>query len=305
VLELSAVVTGVEKLLRRTLGEDVALDLSLADPLPAVRADPGQLEQIFLNLAVNARDAMPGGGRLVVESSATQLDDVYAATHPGVIPGPYVRLSVSDTGIGMTQETVRRAFEPFFTTKPAGQGTGLGLATVYGIVKQAGGNIDIYSEPGLGTRVSIQLPAVDEPASAAVPQALPVLEPGRGRTVLLVEDESAVLFAAARILGGHGYSVMPRGDAADALKVLADPEQVVDLLLTDVVMPTLSGIELARQARLLRPGLPVVYTSGYSEELVVRRGALPAGSRVVQKPFTRHGLLAAVGAALGLKDPDA
>ncbi len=305
VLDLNTVVTGVEKLLRRTLGEDVTVDLSLGEALPTVRADAGQLEQVFLNLAVNARDAMPGGGRLVVETSSVKLDELYAMTHVSVLPGRYVRLSVSDTGIGMTQDVARRAFEPFFTTKPAGQGTGLGLATVYGIVKQTGGNIDLYSEPGLGTRVSIQLPAIDELPTAMMPQKSQALEAGRGQKVLLVEDESAVLFAAARILGAQGYTVMVRADPHDALKVLADPDHEIDLLVTDVVMPGLSGIELARQARELRPGMPVVYTSGYSEELVVRRGALPAGSSVVQKPFTRQALLDAVGKALGAKGPDA
>jgi two-component system cell cycle sensor histidine kinase/response regulator CckA len=305
VLDVNTVVTGVEKLLRRTLGEDVKLDLSLAEALPAVRADAGQLEQVFLNLAVNARDAMPGGGHLVVETSCVEVDDVYVMTHPTVLPGRYLRLSVSDTGIGMTQDVVRRAFEPFFTTKPAGQGTGLGLATVYGIVKQAGGNIDLYSEPGLGTRVSIQLPAIDEPASVVVQPAAPEIELGRGRTVLLVEDESAVLFAAARILGAQGYTVLVRADPNDALKAIADAETPIDILVTDVVMPGLSGIDLARRARELRPGLPVLYTSGYSEELVVRRGAIPAGCSVVQKPFTRQGLLEAVGKALGTIDAHA
>ncbi len=172
-------------------------------------------------------------------------------------------------------------------------------------MKQTGGNIDLYSEPGLGTRVSIQLPAIDELPTAMMPQKSQALEAGRGQKVLLVEDESAVLFAAARILGAQGYTVMVRADPHDALKVLADPDHEIDLLVTDVVMPGLSGIELARQARELRPGMPVVYTSGYSEELVVRRGALPAGSSVVQKPFTRQALLDAVGKALGAKGPDA
>jgi CheY-like chemotaxis protein len=177
---------------------------------------------------------------------------------------------------------------------------------VYGIVKQAGGNIDIYSEPGLGTRVSIQLPALDEAAySAGVPAAEPPIAPGGGQTVLLVEDESAVLFAAARILGGHGYTVLVRADPADALKVLADPDHDLDLLVTDVVMPGLSGIELADHARKLRPGLPILFTSGYSEDLVVRHGALPPGSRVVQKPFTRRNLLTAVADAIDAKRSDA
>jgi len=304
-LDLNDVVRGVETLLRRTLGEGIELKLSLADSLPCVLADPGQIEQVFLNLTVNARNAMPAGGRLVVETSAVELDDVYAAAHAGVAPGRYVRLSVSDTGVGMSKEVSARAFEPFFTTRPAGHGTGLGLATVYGIVTQADGNIGIYSEPGLGTRVSIHLHATDEPASPPQrSESVPALRAGDGRTVLIVEDESAVLLAAARILTGHGYKVRMRTDAADALQVLGDDATPVDILVTDVVMPGLSGVDLARKAHELRPKLPVLFMSGYSQELVEHGGTLPVGSRAVQKPFTRQGLLAAIGKALGDDQPD-
>ena len=300
VLDLNAIVNGVEKLLRRTIGEDVELTLSLADDLPCVRADPGQMEQVFLNLTLNARDAMPTGGSLVVETSAVDLDAAREVGRPDVAPGSYVRLSVSDTGVGMSPEVAARAFEPFFTTKPPGHGTGLGLATVYGIVTQAGGNITISSEPGSGTRLSIHLPAVDEPATAAIrAEPTTTLRSGEGRTVLIVEDESAVLLAAVRILSGHGYKVRAQSDPSDALTVLGDPSAQVDILVTDVVMPGLSGVELAREARALRPELPVLYMSGYSDELVANRGTLPAGSNVMRKPFTRRDLLAAISETLG------
>jgi len=295
VLDLNTVVEGVEEMLRRTLGEDIDLTLKLAKDLPTVIADPGQIEQVFLNLTMNARDAMPTGGRVVVETSAVDLDEEYAAGRPGVTPGRYVRLSVSDTGIGMSPEVSTRAFEPFFTTKAAGRGTGLGLATVYGIVTQAGGNIGIYSEPGLGTRISIHLPATDEAAVRVRPATEQVVAtPGAGRTVLLVEDESAVLLAAARILTGHGYKVLMRGDPEDALQVLADGERRIDLLVTDIVMPGMSGIELGRRAKELRPGLPILYMTGYSQEIISHRGTLPADSNFLQKPFTRRDLLEAV-----------
>jgi PAS domain S-box-containing protein len=299
-LDMNAVVTGVEKLLRRTIGEQVEFVMSLAPALPSVRADPGQLEQIFLNLAVNARDAMPGGGHLIVETADVMLDDLYADAHPGAVPGRYVRLSVSDSGIGMTPETAARAFEPFFTTKPAGQGTGLGLATVYGIVTQAGGNAYIYSEPGHGTLVSIHLPAVDEPASRApFPRREAAVTRGRGQRLLVVEDEAAVLLAVIRILGTNGYTVLAQSGPADALALLADPSKNVDVLLTDVVMPGMSGIELADRARALRPGLRVMYMSGYSHEVIARQGAIPVGSTLLQKPFTRQDLLKALDEALG------
>ena len=299
VLDLNAIVSGVENMLRRTIGEDVELVLALGDDLPCVRADPGQIEQVFLNLTVNARDAMPRGGRLIVETSAVELNGGYDAGQLGVAPGPYVRLSVSDTGVGMSPEVAARALEPFFTTKPAGQGTGLGLATVYGIVSGAGGNISLHSEPGIGTRVTIHLPAIDEPATAATrAAAAPEIRTGEGRTALIVEDESAVLLAAARILSRDGYTVRMRSDPTDAITVLADAATQVDILVTDMVMPGLSGVELARRAQDLRPGLPVLYMSGSSQELAAQRGTLPAGSKVLRKPFTRRDLLEAVSEAI-------
>ena len=305
VLDLNTVVEGVEGMLRRTLGEDIDLTLKLAEDLPSVIADPGQIEQVFLNLTVNARDAMPTGGRVVVETSAVDLDEEYAAGRPGVTPGRYVRLSVSDTGIGMSPEVSSRAFEPFFTTKAAGRGTGLGLATVYGIITQAGGNIGIYSEPGLGTRISIHLPATDEAAIRVRPAPEQVVAAGGAdRMVLLVEDESAVLLAAARILTGHGYKVLMRGDPADALQALGEAERQIDVLVTDIVMPGMSGIELGRRAKELRPELPILYMTGYSQEVISYRGTLPADSNFLQKPFTRRALLDAIAKTVAPDAPE-
>ena len=299
VLDLNVVVAGVESLLRRTIGEDVELVLSLAEGLPCVRADPGQIEQVLLNLTLNARDAMPHGGRLVVETSAVQLDGATDSGRPGVAAGRYVRLSVSDTGMGMSEAVAARAFEPFFTTKAAGQGTGLGLATVYGIVAGASGSISIDSVEGSGTRVSINLPANDEAAAALVRSPAPTsIRSGEGRTVLIVEDENAVLVAAVRILNAHGYKVLGRSDPTHALDVLADVATSVDILVTDVVMPRLAGVELARRAQELRPGLPILFISGYAQSLVDDRGALPAGSNILRKPFTRVTLLQAIGETL-------
>jgi PAS domain S-box-containing protein len=299
VLDVNEVVLGVEKLVRRTVGENIDFVTSLATGLPTVVIDPGQLEQVFMNLAVNARDAMPSGGRLVVETQAVELDDLYVETHPGVAPGAYVRLSVSDTGTGMAPEVVARAFEPFFTTKPAGSGTGLGLSTVYGIVTRAGGNVRIYSEVGKGTVVAIHLPANDAPVSDAARRSTEHEGPrGRGETVLVVEDEPAMLLSTIRILSANGYRVFAQSKPEDALALLAHAEPRVDLLLTDVVMPVLSGAELARRARASRPDLRVVFMSGYSNEVVSHHADYDAGSAMLQKPFTRSALLATVRATL-------
>ena len=302
-LNVNDVINGVENVLRRTLGEHVEFVKSLASDLPAVRADPGQLEQIFLNLAVNSRDAMPGGGRLLVETAVVDLDATYVEAHHGAAVGRFVRLTVSDTGGGMTPEVAARAFEPFFTTKPTGHGTGLGLATVYGIVTQAGGNIRIYSEEGSGTLVAIHLPAVDEkvtrqtwPAAAAPPM-------GSGETVLVVEDEAPVLLATVRILSSNSYTVLAESVPAHALALLANRDRHIDVLLTDIVMPLMSGIELAKRARELRPELKVLYMSGYSSEMISRQGTLNAGSCLLQKPFSRADLLHEMRDVLGQDQP--
>lgn len=302
-LDVNDVVSGVEKVLRRTLGENVEFVKSLASDLPAVRADPGQLEQVFLNLAVNSRDAMPGGGRLLVETALVDLDATYVEAHPGAAVGRFVRLTVSDTGTGMTPEVAARAFEPFFTTKPTGHGTGLGLATVYGIVTQAGGSIRIYSEEGSGTLIAIHLPAVDEKVTRQPRTAAAAPAKGSGETVLVVEDEAPVLFATIRILSANDYTVFAESVPADALALLADTDRRIDVLLTDIVMPQMSGIELATRARELRPELKVLYMSGYSSEMISRQGTLNVGSCLLQKPFTRAELLNEVGEVLASEPP--
>jgi CheY-like chemotaxis protein len=240
-----------------------------------------------------------------VETSAVDLDSASDPGRPGVAAGRYVRLSVSDTGAGMTEAVAARAFEPFFTTKAPGQGTGLGLATVYGIVIGAGGNIGIESEVGRGTRININLPASDEAAAAAVRTATPTeIRSGHGRTVLIVEDENAVLVVAVRILNAQGYRVLGRSDPTHALDVLADLATDIDILVTDVVMPRLAGVELARRALELRPGLPILFISGHAQSLVDDRTTLPVGSNIMPKPFTRRTLLQAIGETLGDTDRD-
>jgi signal transduction histidine kinase/CheY-like chemotaxis protein len=298
-LDVNAVVAGLEGMLRRTIGEHIELTTALAGPLPAVRADRGQLDQVLMNLALNARDAMPAGGRMVIETADVTLDDECASFEPGVVPGRYVRLTVSDTGEGMSAEVAARALEPFFTTKPAGRGTGLGLATVYGIVTRVGGTVRIYSEVGHGTLVAVQLPVADGVAGPApAREEEPVAHATGAGRIVLVEDESAVLLAAVRILSATGYSVEGLSDSAAALRALADPTVRIDLLITDVAMPGMSGLELARRAREVRPGLPVLLMTGYSQEVVARQAEAPDGGAVVQKPFTRRSLLQAVREAL-------
>jgi len=275
VLDIRAIVAGTEKLLRRLIGADVQLATSLASDLGAVKADPGQLEQIIINLAVNARDAMPGGGRLTIE--ATGMEEVEGR------PGRWVMLAVSDTGNGMDEQTKARIFEPFFTTKESGKGTGLGLATVYGIVKQAGGFIWVDSEPGRGTSFEVYLPRVDEPVAPAITRPAPA-EPGRGtETVLLVEDAPAVRLVTRQVLERYGYTVLeaPTGDMA--LRLAAKHHGPIHLLLTDVVMPGLSGRQLAGQLSQLRAEMKVLYVSGYAD-------TVESGVAYLQKPFAPEAL---------------
>ena len=280
VVDLNALVLDMDKLLRRLIGEDVELATVLDPTLGRVTADPGQLEQVIVNLAVNARDAMPQGGKLTLETRNIDLDSSYTLEHSLVKPGPYVQLTVSDSGIGMDEETQAHAFEPFFTTKPRGQGTGLGLAMVYGTVKQSGGFIWVYSEPGRGATFKIYLPRVDAPVESAAPPA-PVERPPRGsETVLLAEDEPAVRAIARQALERQGYTVLAAPSGADALALAAQHGATIHLLLTDVVMPGMSGRDLADRLTAQRPGIRVLYISGYTDNAIVRHGMLEPGLEV-------------------------
>ena len=286
VLDLNAVVLGLDHMLRRLIGEDVELVNELAPQLAPVRADPGQLEQVIVNLALNARDAMPDGGSLTVDTANVDVDAAFVRTHPGAVPGSYVRLRVRDTGTGMDVETRDHLFEPFFTTKSVGKGTGLGLATVYGIVKQSGGYIWVDSAPGLGSVFAILLPRTSGTPEPA-PSAPPAADPARGtETILLVEDEENVRTLSDRALSKLGYSVLAAQSGADALRVAERHDEPIHLVLTDVVMPGLSGRELVRQLSVVRPGMKVLYISGYSDEAIARHGVLDPGTAFLQKPFT-------------------
>ena len=291
VLDLTTLVSKMGEMLRRLIGEDIALATVLEPVLGHVKADPSQLEQIIVNLAANARDAMPDGGRLTLETANADLDAAYACRHVGVRPGPYVMLAVSDTGIGMDPETQARIFEPFFTTKGPGLGTGLGLATVHGVVKQSGGHIWIYSEPGRGTTFKIYLPRVDEAVEPG--ETDPGLaELARGHeTILLVEDEDTVRALARDVLRGHGYAVLEACDGREALRASAQHASAIHLMLTDVVMPYMSGRELAGRLAPSRPTMPVIYMSGYTDNAVVHHGVLDPDTVFVQKPFTPDALL--------------
>jgi len=290
VLDLNGVISGAEQLLRRVIGEDIALATKLEPSLAAVTADAGQLEQVIVNLAVNARDAMQHGGTLTLETSTVRIEaETQTAEQSIVAPGRYVLLKVADTGAGMDAETKRHLFEPFFTTKERGRGTGLGLATVYGIVKQSGGFIWVDSEPGRGTTFRIYLPAADE--SARSPEsgegARPQGRPATGsETVLLVEDEDSVRAVARESLRRHGYAVLEAACAEDALAVSGDYDGEIELLLTDVVMPGLSGRALADRLASARPGTKVLYMSGYTDAAIVQHGVLEPGLNYLQKPFT-------------------
>ncbi|MCL5942132.1 MAG: PAS domain S-box protein [Actinobacteria bacterium] len=288
VFDLNEALSAMEGLLRRTLGEDVSLVIRYGTGLWPVEADPGQVEQIILNLAVNARDAMPNGGALTLETANVQLDEAYTGTHLEARPGPYVMLAVTDTGMGMTPEVRARAFEPFFTTKEEGKGTGLGLSTVYGIVKQSGGSIWVYSEPGRGTTFKIYLPRVEKGIDWCPARLEPTLAPARGgsEAILLVEDEPTVRTLVERVLAAQGYAVIAAASPAEALEILAAEPGPLDLLLTDVVLPGMSGWQFAQLLLERYPGLKVLYTSGYTENAIVHDGFLDLGIEFLEKPFT-------------------
>ncbi|HEY3231073.1 MAG TPA: ATP-binding protein [Roseiflexaceae bacterium] len=287
VLNLNYLIDNMDKLLRRLIGEDIDLVTLPSPDLAPVRADPGQIEQVIVNLAVNARDAMPEGGKLTIETRNIVLAQSYARQHVGVTPGPYVLLAISDTGTGMDEETQRRIFEPFFTTKEKGRGTGLGLATCYGIVKQHGGHIWPYSEVGHGSTFRIYLPQVDEPIEVRTrPDALGTLSHGT-ETVLLAEDETAVRVLAARVLRDRGYTVLEAADGDEALRLAREHgDATIDLLLTDLVMPHLSGRALVEQVAGIYPGVKVLFISGYADNAVVHHGRIDAGVEFLHKPFS-------------------
>ncbi len=285
VLDPVRVLSDMEKLIRRLIGEDVILSLRTGAEVSRIKADQGQVEQVIMNLVVNARDAMPRGGKLVLEAADVMLGEEYARTHPGVAPGPYVMLAVSDTGCGMTPEVQARIFEPFFTTKEDGKGTGLGLATVYGIVKKSRGSVFVYSEPGGGSTFKVYFPAVRDPAdSARVSEA--VVPAARGwETVLLVEDDELVRKFVHRALAKNGYSVLAAENPSEGLRVCREFRDSIHLLLTDVVMPGMRGDELAARIRAERPGVSVLYMSGYTEMGMLQSGPETPRLSFVQKPI--------------------
>jgi len=302
-LDLNDVVIGLGPMLRRLLYENIELVTSLGPSPAPVIADVSQLEQVIVNLAVNASDAMPEGGTLTLETAVVTLDATYAHSHAEVVPGRYVRLVVSDTGIGMDADTIGKIFEPFFTTKPVGSGTGLGLATVYGIAKQLGGHIWVYSEPGLGATFKVYLPiAGSEQAAEAAPPA-PAANTGArsNQTVLLVEDEGAVRLAARRMLERSGYAVVEATNGQEALDLMASHPGPVHAVVTDLMMPGMDGRTFADRLRATKVDVPVVFMSGYTDDAVIRRGIVDSSHTFLQKPFTRDQLTSAVAGAISAK----
>ena len=299
VLDLNAVVTDMQDMLQRLLGEDIELMVMPARPGGSVLVDRGQVEQVVMNLAVNARDAMPDGGALTIETDDVELDDSYAATHPSVNPGPHVMLAVSDTGVGMGEAIRSRIFEPFFTTKGPGKGTGLGLAMVYGIVKQSGGSIWVYSEPGKGTTFKIYLPRVEgvQPPREPPPRPTPTAVTGT-ETILVVEDEEFLRELAARMLQMAGYTVLTASDGEEALQLLGRYDSPVHLVLTDVVMPGISGRELATRLATSHASVKVLYTSGYTDDVILRHGLLDRTTHFLSKPYSMDDLTRKVREAL-------
>jgi PAS domain S-box-containing protein len=291
ILDINAVVSRMTGLLRRLIGEHIDLQSRPAQPLGRVSADPGQIEQVIVNLAVNARDAMPSGGTLTIETANVELDQSYVADHPGSITGPHVMLAITDTGVGMPPAVQEHLFEPFYTTKEPGKGTGLGLATVYGIVKQSGGSIAVFSEAAHGTSVKIFLPAVESAIDPS--RELDAIGPDLHgtETILLVEDEPEVRSVVKQMLARHGYGVLEAGDGAKALLIARSYPGRIDLLLTDVVMPGMSGREVATEFLRERPDACAIYMSGYTDDTVVQQGVIERGVPFIQKPFTPTTLL--------------
>jgi len=293
ILNINDVVRSVQQLLRRTIGEHVELSTVLSPNVEPVTVDPGQLEQVLVNLAINARDAMASGGTLIIDTQMVDVDEVYAQRHPGMSPGRFTQLRVNDNGVGMTADVIEHAFEPFFTTKPKGEGTGLGLATVYGILSQAGGFVNVYSEVGRGTTVQTLWPVTTSEVSADL-GGPPVAFDGGGESVLVVEDEAAMRDVTSRILTSHGYQVVVAASGHEALAMVSDSNLHVDVLLTDVIMPQMLGKEVAERLTAMRPALRTLFMSGYAQPILASQGTLDPGVALLEKPFTTEGLLAKV-----------
>ena len=294
VVSLNTAVQGIDRMLRRLIGEDIEFITVLDPALRLVKVDPGQLDQVLMNLVLNARDAMPRGGKLTIETANVELAEDYVRSCADLKAGPYVLLALSDTGCGMTADVRARIFEPFFTTKDNGDGTGLGLATVHGIVKQSGGHIGVYSEPGHGTSFKVYLPAANEPATLHHPEILSGDVLGGSETILLAEDEEGVRHIARRALETYGYVILEAGNGCEALQVGQDFDGPIHLLVTDTIMPQMGGYELAQRLSRLRPDMKVLFTSGYTDDAIVRHGVLHSGTPFLQKPFTPQVLAAKV-----------
>lgn len=299
VIELGDLVSGMREMLTRVIGEDIELATHVEADTGRVKADPARLEQVIMNLAINAREAMPEGGRLGIETKNVHLDEKYAREHPGVEPGFYVMLAVRDTGIGMDDETLSRIFEPFFTTKKKGEGLGMGLSTAYGIVKQSGGSMNVFTELGGGSAFTIYLPREEEPAEVSNLEAAPAESTYGSETVLVVEDDGAVRDIVCRILQSNGYSVLKAHSGEEALKISEKHEAPIHLLVSDVILPYLGGPTLAKRLAAARPELKVLFMSGYADDRVVRQGVLEPGLAFLLKPFTADILARKVRDVLG------
>jgi two-component system, cell cycle sensor histidine kinase and response regulator CckA len=302
-LDLNAIVKHTGAMLGRLLGDHVTLCNVLCHDLGTIKADPSQIEQVLMNLAVNARDAMPEGGKITLRTANVAIDQAYSRQHPYLKPGPYVMLSVGDTGVGMDADTRSRIFEPFFSTKVAGKGTGLGLSTVFGIIKQSAGAINVYSEPGYGTKFKIYFPRCESAPIAIQPHAAAPLS-GGSETLLLVDDAGPLRGLTRLLLEGCGYTVLDSGDPADAIEIAAGHNGALPLLITDVVMPGFSGPVLAERLRAVRPEMKVLYTSGYADDELAQHGLIGSDRAYLEKPFTRDALIRKVREVLDSRPPN-
>jgi signal transduction histidine kinase len=291
VLDLNSVIKSIEPLVKRLIGANIDFQTVLSGYLDPIKADPGQIEQVIMNLIINARDAMPNGGKLIVETCNVEADAAYIKQHKGVTPGPYVMLSISDTGTGIDKATLDRIFEPFFTTKERGKGTGLGLATVHGIVRQSGGYIWVYSEPGVGTTFKVYLPMACEPAKPNLVRPRPTPKACGSETILVVEDQPVLRGLMRTMLEADGYSVLCAAAPAEALKEVHSYKGTIHLLITDVILPGMNGRALAEELATTRPGIKVLFVSAYTENVVMHHGELDAGFNFLQKPFTQQSLI--------------